>query len=148
MAFENVKMILEQMIPFVKKTGVKVESLEKGRVKLVMPHDKTNYNPLGILHAGSLFTLAETTAAALCLTSFDQGKVSFIGKEVSIRFRKPAKGDVVCEAVISEEDAAKITEESGANGKADGVLVCEIKNKDGDVTAEAKSVFAFRKVGK
>ncbi len=148
MAFENVKMILEQMIPYVKKTGVKVESLEKGSVKLAMPHDKTNYNPMGILHAGSVFTLAETTAAALCLTTIDQGKMSFIGKEVSIRFRKPGKGDVTCEASISDEEVAKIAEEVAANGKTDGVFTCEVKDKDGNVTAESKAIFAFRKIGK
>ena len=55
-----VKNLVEQLIPFVKKTGVLVEELSGDQGQAALPHDATNLNPMGILHAGATFTLAET----------------------------------------------------------------------------------------
>ena len=49
----SVKNLVEQLIPFVKKTGVVADELSATKVKLRLPHDPTNLNPMGILHAGA-----------------------------------------------------------------------------------------------
>ena len=70
----SVKNLVEQLIPFVKKTGVVVDELSATKVKLRLPHDPSNLNPMGILHAGASFTLAETAAAALCVMAFGRAR--------------------------------------------------------------------------
>ena len=101
-----VRNLIEELIPFVKKTGVVTDELSATKVKLRLPHDPSNLNPMGILHAGATFTLAETCAAALCLMAFGQ-KVMFIGKAVDIRFKRPGKGDVIAIAQMTPADAQR-----------------------------------------
>src|SRR5258706_11635203 len=101
-----VKNLIEEMIPFVKKTGIAVDELSPTKVRLRLPHDPSNLNPMGILHAGATFTLAETTAAALALMALGGG-LTFIGKAVDIRFRRPGKGDVVATAQLTPVDAPR-----------------------------------------
>src|SRR5437868_13950353 len=111
-----VKHLVEELIPFVKKTGVLVEELSATKVKLELPHDESNLNPMGILHAGATFTLAETCAAAICLTAFG-GRAMFIGKAVDIRFRRPGKGDLVAVAQLTPADAQRILDGVARDGK-------------------------------
>ena len=90
----SVKNLVEKLIPYVKKTGVVADELTATKVKLRLPHDPSNLNPMGILHAGATFTLAETAAAALCLMALGQ-QAMFIGKGVDIAFKRPGKGEVL-----------------------------------------------------
>src|SRR3989304_1797164 len=128
---DQVKSLVENGIPFVKKTGVKLDHAERGKVKLSLKYDPTNMNPIGIYHAGATFTLAETAGAALCLTVFDMGKVSFIGKEINIKFKKPGKGDVFCEMAISDQEVDDIMKEVTEKGRLDKSFPVQIKDKDG-----------------
>src|SRR3954463_5285693 len=100
-----VKNLIENLIPFVQKTGVVVDELSPTKVKLRLPHDPSNLNPMGILHAGGRFTLAETAAAALCVMALPG--VIFIGKGVEIKFKRPGRGDVFGVAQITPVDAQK-----------------------------------------
>src|SRR4051794_8902959 len=117
----DVKNIIEQLIPFVKKTGVLAEELTATKVKLRLPSDGTNMNPMGMLHAGATFTLAETTAAALCLMSFQQ-RAMFIGKKVDIAFKRPGRGDVLATAQLTPVEAQRILDEVGRAGKTDAPI--------------------------
>lgn len=141
-----VKNLVEQMIPFVKKTGVLADELTPTKVRLRLPHDPTNLNPMGILHAGATFTLAETCAAALCVMALGQG-VMFIGKGVDIRFRRPGKGDVVATAQLTPVDAQKILDEAAQKGKIDAPIAVEVTDPAGEPVAAATVTMSVRKIG-
>ena len=113
----SVKNLVEQLIPFVKKTGVVADELTATKVKLHLPHDRTNLNPMGILHAGATFTLAETAAAAMCVMAFGQ-RAMFLGKRVDIAFKRPGKGDVFATTQLTPVDAQRILDEA-AQGRQD-----------------------------
>ncbi|MGL6234371.1 MAG: PaaI family thioesterase [Segniliparus sp.] len=133
-------------IAFVERSGLKVVAAQRGRVRCLMPF-RGNENHIGTMYAGALFTLAELPGGLLYLTSFDTTKFFPIAKEVNIRFRRPAVGDVTVEVELSEESIAAITAETVAQGKADYVLEGELKAEDGTVVAISRGVYQLRAIG-
>lgn len=65
-----------------------------------------NENHIGSMYAGALFTLAEIPGGALFLTSFDSARFYPIVKEMTLRFRRPAKGDIRVEARLMPSASA------------------------------------------
>jgi uncharacterized protein (TIGR00369 family) len=141
-----VKNLIEQMIPFVKKTGVVVDELSPTKARLGLPHDASNLNPMGILHAGATFTLAETTAAAICLMALG-GQVSFVGKAVDIRFRRPGKGDLKATAQLTPVEAQKILDGAMKEGKLDAPIAVEVSDAAGEPVATATVTMSVRRLG-
>ena len=139
-----VKNLIEEMIPFVKKVGVVAEELSPTKVRLKLAHDASNLNPMGILHAGATFTLAETCAAAICLTSLG-GKAMFIGKQVDIRFKRPGKGDVVAVAQLTPADAQKILDAVAKDGKVDAPIAVDVTDPAGEPIAQATVTMSVRR---
>ena len=140
-----VKNLVEQLIPFVKKTGVVADELTPTKVKLRLPFDETNLNPMGILHAGATFTLAETCAAAICLMSLGH-QVMFIGKAVDIRFKRPGKGDLIAIAQLTPAEAQKIVDGAKASGKLDAPIMVDVTDGSGEPVAAATITMSVRKL--
>lgn len=143
----SVKNLVENLIPFVKKAGVVSRSLEPGQVTLALPHDASNLNPMGIVHAGASFTLAETTAAALCVMTFDVSKMTFIGKRVDIAFRRPGKGELLGKATMTPADVEAATAKALELGKHDVPITVEVTDSAGEPVATATVTMALRKLG-
>jgi uncharacterized protein (TIGR00369 family) len=141
-----VKNLVEELIPFVKKTGVRVEELSATKVKLKLAHDATNLNPMGILHAGATFTLAETAAAALCLMALGQG-VMFLGKRVEIQFKRPGKGDVTATAQLTPVEAQRIADGAQRDGKVDAPITVDVVDAVGEPVATAVVTLSVRRLG-
>jgi uncharacterized protein (TIGR00369 family) len=140
----SVKNLVEQLIPFVKKTGVVVDELSATKVKLRLPHDPSNLNPMGILHAGASFTLAETAAAALCVMAF-AGRAMFIGKRVDIAFKRQGKGDVFATTQLTPAEVQRVLDEVARTGKTDAPLVVDVTDAAGEPVAQATVTMSVRK---
>ena len=146
MAFpaEIARQFTEDKIAFVKRMNLKAEVLEAGFVRLRMPL-AGNENHIGSMYAGALFTLAEIPGGALFLTSFDASKFYPIVKEMNLRFRRPATGDIVVEARLSAEEIERLQSEAQANGKAEYVLELQLTDGSGEVVALSRGIYQLRK---
>jgi uncharacterized protein (TIGR00369 family) len=140
-----VKNLVEQLIPFVKKTGVVADELSATKVKLRLPHDASNLNPMGILHAGATFTLAETAAAALCVMALGQ-QAMFIGKRVDISFRRPGKGDVSAVAQLTPVETQRILDGVKRDGKTDAAITVDVVDAAGEPVASASVTMSVRRI--
>lgn len=137
------KMMIEQGIAFVGRTGVKVLAMEPGYVKMTMPLEP-NLNHVGTMYAGALFTLAELPGGAIFLTTFDVGKFYPIIKGMDIKFVKPATTDVTVEVHLDLNEAAKIQEKANEAGKADYDWECELKDANGQVVCVTSNRYQLR----
>lgn len=137
---------LWKTIPFAQRTGVRVEHAEPGYVRLLMPFEP-NVNHVQMMYAGALFTLAEVPGGTMFTTTFDYKRFYPIVKEMKIRFRRPAMTDITVEVRLPESEAARITEEAEANGKADYEWECELKDAHGEVVAISHNVYQLRRIG-
>ncbi|MCY1291803.1 hypothetical protein D9M68_677090 [compost metagenome] len=143
MPIELVRQLTEEQIAFVKRSGLKAEVLEAGHVRLRMPFEG-NQNHIGTLYAGALFTLAEMPGGVLFLTSFDARRFYPVVKEMNLRFRRPAKGDIWVEARLGEEEIARIQREAEAHGKSDYCLELQLLDAAGEVVAESRGLYQMR----
>ncbi|WP_044870843.1 YiiD C-terminal domain-containing protein [Pseudomonas sp. LFM046] len=140
---ELVRQLTEEQIAFVKRSGLIAEVLEPGHVRLRMPFEG-NQNHIGTLYAGALFTLAEVPGGALFLTSFDSRRFYPIVKEMNLRFRRPARGDITVDARLAREEIERIQQEAEANGKADYLLELQLLDAGGEVVAESRGLYQMR----
>jgi len=129
-----------------RRCGVKVLELGRGYCKMLMPYD-LNINHVGTMYAGALFTLAELPGGVVYMTSFDTRKFYPIVKDMSIRFRRPAKTDITVEVRLGEDEIARIEAETEANGKCDFSWDVELKDASGEVVALTHNVYQLRKIG-
>ena len=90
-----------------------------------------NENHIGSMYAGALFTLAEIPGGALFLTSFDSARFYPIVKEMTLRFRRPAKGDIRVEARLDAERIRQLETEAGERGKAEYSLELQLTDEQG-----------------
>ncbi len=141
---EMARLFTEEKIDFVKRSGLKAEVLEPGRVRLRMPL-QGNQNHIGSMYAGALFTLAEIPGGALYLTSFDAKRFYPVIKEMNLRFRRPASSDILIEASLSAGEIERIQSEAEREGKAEYLLELQLRDSSGEVVAESRGLYQLRK---
>ena len=130
-------------IEAIHRTGIKILEMRKRYVKIMMPLEG-NVNHIGMMYAGSLFTIGEISGGVIHGASFDITKFVPIVKEVNIRYRRPAMTDVTLEVTITEEEADRIQAEAAKNGKADFPMELEIKDASGEVVSIVKGIWQIR----
>ena len=143
MPIELVRQLTEEQIAFVQRSGLKAEVLEAGHVRLRMPL-AGNQNHIGSMYAGALFTLAEIPGGALFLTSFDAQRFYPIVKEMNLRFRRPATGDIRVEARLAAEEIQQLQKQATELGKAEYVLQLQLTDESGEVVAESRGLYQLR----
>jgi acyl-coenzyme A thioesterase PaaI-like protein len=116
------------------RTGIRVVALRDRYAKMLMPLEG-NVNHVGMMYAGSLFTLGEIAGGAIHTVSVDLTRLFPIVKEVSIRFRRPAMTDVTVEVALSAEEASRIEAAALKEGKADYALNLELEDANGEVVS-------------
>jgi acyl-coenzyme A thioesterase PaaI-like protein len=132
------------LVEGIKRTGIRAVAARDRYAKMLMPIEG-NVNHVGMMYAGSLFTLGEIAGGAIHLTSFDGTRLYPIVKEVHIHFRRPATTDVTMEVELSEEEASRIQAEALEKGKADFVLNLELKDADGEVVSVVGGTWQVRR---
>ncbi|MDF3193709.1 YiiD C-terminal domain-containing protein [Pseudomonas sp. 1928-m] len=143
MPIELVRQLTEEQIAFVQRSGLKAEVLEVGHVRLRMPLTG-NQNHIGSMYAGALFTLAEIPGGALFLTSFDAQRFYPIVKEMNLRFRRPASGDIWVEARLTAGEIQQLQKQATELGKAEYVLQLQLTDESGEVVVESRGLYQLR----
>ena len=135
--FSTLVPFIEDTIPFVKYGGVKVEKLEERDIILSMPTEN-NLNHVGIIYAGSTFTLLEMAGAALFATTYDIFKYILINSGMSIKYLKPATTKISCHLKITQEEAERMMKPIEERGKGIWPLKSQAVDENGVVVAEAE----------
>jgi hypothetical protein len=136
---------VETGVEGIKRTGIKVLAMRDRYVKTLMPLEG-NVNHVGIMYAGSLFTIGECMGGAIYGVAFDHQRFFPIVKEITIKFRRPAATDVTLELEMDEETADRIQKEAEEKGKADYTLELELKDTSGEVVSIVHGVWQIRKI--
>jgi len=141
--FEAMKPFIEKPFQFVERMGLTVIELKPRKVKLLVPL-KGNENHIGTMYAGALFTIAEIPGGALYLTTFDVARFYPVVKEMTIRFKKPAKTDVTIEMEMTASEAERIVTEASKKEKSEYILDGEIKDLNDQIVAISKGKYQLR----
>ena len=137
---------LLRTIPFVDRTGIRVDEVGTGRCVLSMDPGP-NINHFGTVYAGAIYTLGEVPGAVLFFSAFDAERFFPLVKSSQIRYVAPARGRLWVEATISADEVARLRTEADEHGKADWELQLDITDEDGTVVAEMTSRYQMRTHG-
>jgi acyl-coenzyme A thioesterase PaaI-like protein len=135
--------LLVDAVEGIKRTGIRVLALRDRYAKMLMPLEG-NGNHVGMMYAGSLFTLGEIAGGAIHVVSFDMTRLFPLVKEIHIRFRRPALTDVTMEVELGAQEASRIEAEALEKGKADYVLNLELEDTNGEVVAVVNGTWQVR----
>ena len=136
---------VESGVEGIKRTGIKVLAMRDRYVKTLMPLEG-NVNHVGIMYAGSLFTIGECMGGAICGVAFDCRRFFPIVKEVSIKFRRPVVTDVTLELEMAQDDVDRIQQEAEEKGKADFTLDLELKDANNQTVSTVHGVWQIRQI--
>jgi acyl-coenzyme A thioesterase PaaI-like protein len=117
--FDVIRTLMPQVVPAVATLGIEYDSLDATRAVCALRDDPSLHNHVGGLHAGLIFTLAETASGALVMGNFEellQTGVTPLAASAEIRWTKLAKGRVTATATLGR-DAEDIRLELKETGK-------------------------------
>ena len=138
-----------ERLPFNAHLGVEVGTVEAGRGEVVLPALDHLTNHVGTVHAVAELAVAEP-AGALAASSgvldlVQQGYVPIV-KSMSVRYVKPAKGELRATAQLDDEDAAALRKAAGAGERVAVSLPIEVRDADG-VVAEVTAEYVYKDLG-
>jgi len=131
-------------IPIIRQMGAEILELRDSGVKVKMPL-APNINHVGMMYAGSLFTLAEFPAGIVFMNRLDTSKVVPIVAEVSIRYRRPAMTDIYADFQFEDEIFARLQAEALEKGKASFKHTQELTDESGEVVAVSEARYVIIK---
>jgi len=145
--FKDLAVLAIDLVEGIKRTGIRIVGLRDRYCKLLMPIDG-NTNHVGMMYAGSLFTIGELPGGLIVLASYGLGTYVPIVKEVNVRFLAPAKTDVTLELAWSREEADALEKAALENGKTDFELEMEIRDAAGEVVSVVNGTWQMRPMPK
>lgn len=135
-----------RVIPFVERTGMRVDEVRPGRCVLSMP-EEPNINHFGTVYAGAIYTLGEVPGGVLFLATFDAERFFPLVKGSEIRYRAPGRGRLSVEATIDGDEVARLEATAAEHGKAEWQLDLQITDERGTTVAEMTSQYQMRTHG-
>lgn len=134
--FEIIRSGLSEAVPFAKYLGVELLEVGDGsaRAQLVQRQDLSNH--IGTMHAGALFTLAETASGAAVAGAFAEmiGNIRPVAAEAKILYLKLAKG-IVSGTAKTAEPADALRRRLNEEQKVVFDVLVELFRDDGQAVA-------------
>ena len=133
-------------IKLLKHMGLEVILAERGRCKLRMPLEG-NDNHFNTMHAGALYTLAETTGGVLFFATFDSTKYFPLVTKMSIEYLRAAQTAVTVDVTMEEAEVKRLEKLVEEKGKAAYSWTTELRDEGGKVVARTVNSYQMRAHG-
>lgn len=131
-------------IPYLERHGLAAKVTPEGDVEVRMPIQSELTNHVGILHAGALFTAAETAAGVAAYRIVPDDRAFVLLRGATIRYTRRAESDVVATAVIGSDRAEEIRNRFEADQRADAEVAVRMVDAEGETVFEGDFDYALR----
>jgi len=138
------KTALLKSIPILGHMGIRVEAIARGYVKLRLPF-APNINHVGMVYAGSLFSLAESPGGMVFSTAFDFAEFVPVVAKFDVKFIRPALSDITVEARLDDNELTRIETEMRSTGKSRFTLALELKDEAQNIVATTTGYYTGMK---
>jgi thioesterase domain-containing protein len=138
------KTALLKSIPILQHMGISVDAVSRGYVKLRLPF-APNINHVGMIYAGSLFSLAESPGGIIFNTAFSFAEFVPVVAKFDIKFIRPALSDITVEAQLDETELNRIHSEMRNKGKSRFTLALELKDAEQNIVAATHGYYTGMK---
>lgn len=136
--FEAIAKGMAMAVPFVGYLGLEITEIDAGEATVVLPRKQHLANHVGSLHAGALFTAAETASGAAFVGAFAvrMADVTPLARRAEIEYLKIAGGPITASAKLGI-DAAEALATLDAEGKVEFPCLVELTDSAGELVATA-----------
>lgn len=133
-------------IPYVVWHDIRVREHAPGQVKLSLSGREEVANYVGIMHAGALYTLAETAAGVTANDIVADNAAYVLLREAKVSYTRRAEGEVVATARVAS-DAADLTRKQFAQHlRADVSIEVSIEDAGGEAVFKGTFIYALRPI--
>jgi acyl-coenzyme A thioesterase PaaI-like protein len=103
---------------------------------LELPMSPFVHNHLGTMHAAAQFALAEAASAARLQHNYGAqvGEVFAVVRGVTLKYRKPATGDLLAYAEPDESTAQHLLNDLATRSRTTATIRVELKDRTGNLT--------------
>jgi uncharacterized protein (TIGR00369 family) len=145
MDFHDLVAQMPKAVPMVGTLNIEFLELAPQRVVLRLPDQAPYHNHIGGLHAGAMFTLAETATGAIVLGNFGSQlhRATPLAVESTIRYRRIAMGPLYAEALMHETPES-ILDRLDAGERPEWRIDVSLATEDWTVTGEASFVWTLK----
>ena len=134
-------------IPYLPSHQISVEETDGIVVaRMMFRREITNY--VGTVHAGALFTLAETAAGVAATAIIPNDRAFVLLRGATFTYTRRAESDLVAKASVSADDAAKARADFDRESRADSFVLVTIADAEGASVFEGRFDYALRQVKK
>ncbi len=147
MDFTTLASQMPTAVPMVGTLNIEFLELDPQRVLLRMPDQAAFHNHIGGIHAGAMFTLAETATGAIVLGNFGMhlDRATPLAVDASIKFKKIAMGPMYAEALLHDHpEVILATLEAGE--RPEFRIEVALSTEDWTVTGEASFLWTLKPV--
>lgn len=131
-------------IPYLVPHRVSATVADDGAVVVRMPFLPAVTNYVGIVHAGALFTLAETAAGVAANRLVEDRGGFVLLRGAYSRFARRADSETTATARVPAERAELARSEFSRNGQADVAVVATVTAANGSLVFEGTFDYALR----
>ncbi len=153
MTVAEIHRLVAEQIPLAQTLRLQLEEVSSGHARLHLRATPELLNHGGSLHAGAIFSAAETCALALGYMLLPTAEVQCQTKVGEMRFRKPARSDLWAvaqrapaadssRAISADELLARLT----AEGKIDVSILVSLSDQADERIAEGTIILTLRRL--
>ena len=131
-------------IPYVVWHDIRILEHAPERVKLSLRGREEVANYVGIMHAGALYTLAETAAGVVANDIVPSGAAYILLREARVRYTRRAEGEVVATACVDTGTAKLARSQFADSLRADASVDVSVHDGGGETVFEGTYIYALR----
>lgn len=131
-------------IPYVVWHDIQVVEESPGVVRLALSAREEIANYVGILHAGAIYTLAETAAGSVANSVIADNAAFVLLRDANVRYTRRADGEITATAKVDTEAASAASSEFAAQARADIAVDVDVTDAGGDTVFAGSFTYALR----
>lgn len=125
--------------PAFRGTGGRVEYIapDLSHIRVRLPLTWRTRNVLGTLYGGSLFSVTDGPHPTMLMLALGRNAIVW-DKAATIRYRRPGRGTLYVDFLITPEEIAGIHADLAQHGETERTYLVELKDRDGVVHAQVE----------
>ena len=131
-------------IPYVAWHDIRIREHAPGQVKLSLRDREEVANYVGIIHAGALYTLAETAAGVVANDIVPDRSAYILLREARVRYTRRAEGEVIATARVETDKATFARTQFAKHLRADVSVDVSVGDGGGETVFEGAYIYALR----
>jgi acyl-coenzyme A thioesterase PaaI-like protein len=135
----DIQQLMTEGVPYNRVLGIRVASISPEQAEVALPAAPERLNHVGTTHAAVQFGLGEAAAGTMVVAAFGdfqaQGYVP-LAAQAEIKYRHPARGDLLGVATLATAEQERIRTEVAAKGRARFAVPVQILDAQETVVAE------------